>query len=52
MADKVNTHMRLVLVPQEIASVNTYFNPLNRGRTSCDLQLTIEDNPYEYFMVR
>lgn len=44
--------MQVVLEPQEIAFVNTYFNPLSRGRTSCDLQLTIENNPYEHFMVR
>lgn len=43
--------MKLVVKPGEIPTIHVNFNPIRRGRTSCDIKLSILNNPYEYFAV-
>lgn len=43
--------MIITLKPEEIATINVNYNPLKKGKISCDVKLTIVDNPYEYFTV-
>lgn len=47
----MNLTMKVVLRPEEIITVNIYYNPIRKGRTSCDVKLSIEENPYEYYTV-
>ncbi|XP_062524258.1 hydrocephalus-inducing protein homolog isoform X2 [Bombyx mori] len=49
--DKSNLTMIITLKPEEIATINVNYNPLKKGKISCDVKLTIVDNPYEYFTV-
>ncbi|XP_026727025.1 hydrocephalus-inducing protein-like isoform X2 [Trichoplusia ni] len=49
--DEMNLTMKVVLRPEEIITVNIYYNPIRKGRTSCDVKLSIEENPYEYYTV-
>ncbi|KAJ0181982.1 hypothetical protein K1T71_002704 [Dendrolimus kikuchii] len=49
--DEMNEIMKIVLNPNEIATINVHYNPKRKGKLSCDVQLTIIDNPYEYFTV-
>ncbi|XP_059060604.1 hydrocephalus-inducing protein homolog [Achroia grisella] len=46
-----NTTITVVIDPKEIATLNVHYNPIKKGRTSCDIKLTIIENPYEYFTV-
>ncbi|XP_063358792.1 hydrocephalus-inducing protein homolog [Cydia amplana] len=43
--------IKLRLNPAELAGVVVHYNPVKKGRTNCEIQLTIVDNPYEYFTV-
>ncbi|XP_038212242.1 hydrocephalus-inducing protein-like [Zerene cesonia] len=49
--DYINDSMRLILRPKELATLNVHYNPIRRGRISCDVKLTIFENPYEFFVV-
>ncbi|CAG9566725.1 unnamed protein product [Danaus chrysippus] len=49
--DDMNIVMKLMLKPNEIATLYVYYNPIRRGRISCDVKLTIVENPYEHFTV-
>ncbi|CAH0726119.1 unnamed protein product, partial [Brenthis ino] len=49
--DEMNLCMKLLLKPEEIAHLYIHFNPIKKGRTSCDVKITIFENPYEYFTV-
>lgn len=52
LTDFLNGTMKLILKPDEIATINVHYNPLKKGRISCDVKLSIDDNPYEYFIVK
>lgn len=43
--------MKVMLRPAQVTTLNAYFNPITKGKTDCDIRITIEENPYEYFMV-
>lgn len=43
--------MKVMLQPLEIATIIVHYNPIKKGKTSCDVKLTIIENPYEYFTV-
>lgn len=47
----MNTTMKVVLKPDETATLYVHYNPSKKGRTSCDIKFTIFENPYEYFTV-
>lgn len=49
--EELNITLKVVLNPAELGSVNINYNPINKGRNSCDVRFTIVDNPYEYFTV-
>lgn len=49
--DSIKTNIKVILKPEEIAGLNIAYNPLKKGRTSCDVKIDILDNPYEYFTV-
>ncbi|CAH2104285.1 unnamed protein product [Euphydryas editha] len=49
--DDMNTTMKVILKPNEIATLYVHYNPVKKGRTSCDVKFTIFENPYEYFTV-
>lgn len=37
--------------PNELATIIVHYNPINRGKTNCDVMLRILENPFEYFTV-
>lgn len=43
--------MKVIVKPNETATLMAYYNPIRKGRISCEIKLTIVDNPYEYFTV-
>ncbi|XP_064076651.1 hydrocephalus-inducing protein-like [Vanessa tameamea] len=49
--DISNLIMNVLLKPNEIVTLIVHYNPINSGRTSCDVKLTIFENPYEYFTI-
>ncbi|CAH2231773.1 jg7185 [Pararge aegeria aegeria] len=49
-SDKVKS-LKNIVKPGEIATIYVKYNPIRRGRTSCDVKLTISKNPYEFFAV-
>ncbi|XP_052747107.1 hydrocephalus-inducing protein-like [Bicyclus anynana] len=42
---------KITVKPGEIDTIYVNYNPIRRGRTSCDIKLTISKNPYEQFAV-
>lgn len=51
ISDEMNLSMKLALKPEEITQLYIHYNPLKRGRVTCDIKITIFENPYEYFTV-
>lgn len=51
ITDELNTTMKMRLKPEQIGKVTVHYNPFRKGKTSCEIRLTIVDNPYEYFTV-
>ncbi|XP_069355214.1 hydrocephalus-inducing protein-like [Maniola hyperantus] len=49
--EESNKTMKIMVKPGEIATVYVNYNPIRKGRTSCDVQVTISKNPYEFFSV-
>lgn len=49
--DDINLRMKVVLRPAVLAVLYIYYNPISKGKISCDVKITIEENPYEYFTV-
>nr|XP_021191308.2 hydrocephalus-inducing protein homolog [Helicoverpa armigera] len=49
--DDINLRMKVVLRPAVLAVLYIYYNPITKGKISCDVKITIEENPYEYFTV-
>ncbi|CAH1644802.1 unnamed protein product [Spodoptera littoralis] len=48
--EEINLRMKVMLRPAQKTTLNAYFNPITKGKTSCEIRITIEENPYEYFM--
>ncbi|XP_045487724.1 hydrocephalus-inducing protein-like [Pieris rapae] len=49
--DEMASSLTLTLCPKEVCTINIHFNPIRKGRVSCDVKLTIFENPYEFFVV-
>ncbi|KAM3964816.1 LOW QUALITY PROTEIN: hydrocephalus-inducing protein homolog [Aphomia sociella] len=49
--DTYSTSMKVNINPKEIATICVQYNPIKKGKTSCDINLTIIENPYELFTV-
>ncbi|KAJ2953758.1 hypothetical protein O0L34_g1383 [Tuta absoluta] len=43
--------LEITLLPNQIAALKVFFSPLIKGRTNCDIKITIIDNPYEFYTV-
>lgn len=50
-SDELNVSMKVIIKPSEIVTLMAYYSPIRKGRTCCEIQLTIVDNPFEYFTV-
>ncbi|KAJ8729300.1 hypothetical protein PYW08_000881 [Mythimna loreyi] len=48
---ETNSRMKVILKPKETITLYVYYNPIKKGRTSCEVHMTITKNPYEYFTV-
>ncbi|KAJ8726486.1 hypothetical protein PYW07_001184 [Mythimna separata] len=48
---KVDLRMKVILKPKETITLYVYYNPITKGRTMCEVHLTITNNPYEYFAI-
>ncbi|CAB3230804.1 unnamed protein product [Arctia plantaginis] len=49
--DDLNVSLKILLKPDEIATLNINYNPIHKGIETCNVKLTIIENPYEYFEV-
>ncbi|KAL0894937.1 hypothetical protein ABMA27_013434 [Loxostege sticticalis] len=49
--DELNVSMKVIIKPSEIVTLMAYYSPIRKGRTCCEIQLTIVDNPFEYFTI-
>ncbi|RVE54180.1 hypothetical protein evm_001303 [Chilo suppressalis] len=49
--DKINLKMKLIIIPNETITLIVNYNPIRKGRASCDVMITIVDNPYEYYTI-
>ncbi|CAF4756984.1 unnamed protein product [Pieris macdunnoughi] len=49
--DMMASSLTLTLCPKEVCTIHIHFNPIRKGRVSCDVKLTIFENPYEFFVV-
>lgn len=47
----MNVILKIMLKPEETATIKVYYNPKRKGKLNCDIKLTISDNPYECFTV-
>ncbi|KAH9638664.1 hypothetical protein HF086_013936 [Spodoptera exigua] len=49
--EEINLKMKVTLRPAQKTTLNAYFSPIAKGKTCCEIRITIEENPYEYFTV-
>ncbi|XP_041977674.1 hydrocephalus-inducing protein homolog [Aricia agestis] len=47
----VNKSIQVILKPNEVRSLFVHFNPNEKGRISCDVELKIYNNPFESFTI-
>lgn len=51
VVDIENISMSVIINPGEMATIIVHYNPIQKGKISCEVKLTILENPYEYFTV-
>lgn len=51
LAVNTNDKQKITLSPKEKATLQMHYSPLQKGKASCDVKLTVVDNPFENFTV-
>lgn len=49
--EKMSKKIVIKIKPEENAKIGLNFFPINKGKSSCDIQITIADNPFEAYRV-
>ncbi|KPI94718.1 Hydrocephalus-inducing protein [Papilio xuthus] len=49
--DNVNVSLKIKIKPNEIVTLYVHFSPLQKGRTHCDIVLSVVNNPFEKYTI-
>lgn len=50
-SDNVNVTLKISIKPNEIVTLYVHFSPLQKGKTHCDIVLSVVNNPFEKYTV-
>ncbi|CAG4998369.1 unnamed protein product [Parnassius apollo] len=49
--DNVNITLKVTMKPSELVTLTVHYSPLEKGKTNCEIKLTVVNNPFENYTI-